>query len=101
MHASTSSAGNNRIAAVHCTRRASAWRPDPPALRPATRSTRNSAIASRVRLARFLLSARAVRTTYGLVLLLSACAITGEGSSPDDLTSVDGNQAVIDFDGFV
>jgi hypothetical protein len=70
-------------------------------LRPATRRARNSAIASADRLARFLLTARAVRNAIGLVLLLSACAITGEGSSPDHLTSVDGNQAVIDFDGFV
>ena len=42
-----------------------------------------------------------MRNAFGLAFLLSACAITGEGSSPDDLTSVDGNQAIIDFDGFV
>ena len=41
-----------------------------------------------------------MRTVLALVLL-SACGLTGTGSSPDDLTSVDGNQAVIDFDGFV
>ena len=45
-----------------------------------------------------------MRTTFGLAFFLSlsaACAVTGEGTSPDDLTSVDGNQAIIDFDGFV
>ena len=44
--------------------------------------------------------ARAVRLAY-LSLLLSACALTGQGSSPDDLTSVGGNEYVIDFDAFV
>lgn len=41
-----------------------------------------------------------MRLAY-LSLLLSACALTGQGSSPDDLTSVDGQNATIDFDGFV
>jgi len=41
------------------------------------------------------------RLAYLGFALLSACAITGEGNSPDDLTSVDGQNALIDFDGFV
>jgi hypothetical protein len=47
-----------------------------------------------------LLNAPTVHKPIALALL-SACSLSGQASSPDDLTSVDGNQAVIDFDGFV
>jgi hypothetical protein len=100
-HASTSRSAHGRIASHHCTRRANRGNAIRHALHPATRPARNCAIASADWLAQFVLFAPAVRTTLGLAFLVSACAITGEGTSPDDLTSVDGNQAIIDFDGFV